>query len=330
MLFNWVQRRRLFYIFSGILILIGLIAIGISISQYPEKSPVRLGVDFTGGTLFEVRFTGDSQTLDIAEVGSAFSNAGLEDVRVQKISTDEANVTRWQIRTNFVSPDSPTYSAIVTNLEGLATANNITFDRVFFNNNQQSVSPTVGNEVTTAAIVATIIASLLVLGFIAVAFRNVPNSLRYGACAVIAMLHDILIMIGAMSLLGLLLGWEADSLFLTGLLTVVAYSVQDSIVMFDRIRENTQRHRGEPYETIVNRSITETVQRSVTTQICVAFVLLALFLMGSGSIRVFVGVLLIGLISGTYSSIGIAIPLLVSWERGEIPFINQGRKVKTA
>jgi preprotein translocase SecF subunit len=129
-----------------------------------------------------------------------------------------------------------------------------------------------------------------------------------------------------MSLMGLLFGWEADALFLTGLLTVVGYSVQDTIVVFDRIRENSARHRGEPYEMIVNRSIMETFSRSISMQVVVAFVLVSLFLMGGGSIRQFVGVLLIGLLSGTYSSTFTAIPLLVAWENGQLPFIGRNRE----
>jgi preprotein translocase SecF subunit len=325
---NFVQRRRWFYIFSGIIILAGLVAMGISISQYPERSPVRLGIDFTGGTLFELSFdkgegAGD---LTLAEVGQAFSQAGLQDVRVQRVGAVEANPSRWQVRTNFVAPTGDLITTLGNNLATLGQSKGLTFDQNFFRTNQQSVSPAIGNEVTIAALVATVVASLLVLGFIAFAFRQVTHSFRYGACAVIAMIHDVLVMLGIFSILGLLFGWEADALLLTGLLTVVGYSVQDSIVVFDRIRENSQRHRGEPFELIVNRSVTETLQRSVTTQLCVAFVLTALFLMGSGSIRQFVGILLIGLISGTYSSIGVAIPLLVSWERGEIPFINQKAK----
>jgi preprotein translocase SecF subunit len=331
MLFNFVQRRRWFYIFSGIIILAGLIAMGISISQYPERSPVRLGIDFTGGSLFEVRLTnteGATQTeIQGSDVSQQFTDAGIQDVRVQRIvGTDATDITRFQVRTSFVEPDGGLFQQISDKLTTLASGHGYTFDANYFKSNQQSVSPAIGGEVTVAAIIATAVASLLVLGFIAVAFRQVTHSVRYGTTAVLAMIHDVLIMVGVFSILGLLLGWEADALFLTGLLTVVGYSVQDTIVVFDRIRENSQRHRGEPFELIVNRSITETIQRSITTQICVAFVLLALFLMGSGAIRQFVGILLIGLLSGAYSSIGIAIPLLVSWEKGEIPFLSQKPK----
>lgn len=338
MFFNFVQKRRLFFIFSGVLILAGIIAMIISVSTYPERSIVRLGVDFTGGSLFEAQFRavdGQAQTeITGDEVTAAFAGAGLEDIRVQRlgaVSTDGTATNRFQVKTEAVPENSETLGQIETALTTLATGKGQTFDTAFFTGNRQTVSAAIGSEVTRAALIATLVASLLVLGFIAIAFRNVKNSFRYGACAVIAMLHDILVMIGAMSIFGLLFGWEADSLFLTGLLTVVGYSVQDTIVVFDRIRENGERHRGENYETLVNRSIMETVQRSITTQICVAFVLTALFLMGSGAIRTFVGVLLVGLLSGAYSSICTAIPLLVAWEKGELPFVNRGAaKTRTA
>jgi preprotein translocase subunit SecF len=331
---NFIQYRRWFYLFSGVLIIIGLISMGISISQYPERSPVRLGLDFTSGSLFEIRMAKgttpatNTSALNSDELSAVFTAAGIQDVRVQRLTQSKEDAPRWQVRSSFVKQDAELLTAIETGIEKVANEHGFTFEKDFFRANQQNVSPTIGGEVTRAALLATIIASLVVLGFIVVAFRAVPNAARYGVCAVIAMIHDIVIMISAMSVMGLLFGWEADSLFLTGLLTVLAYSVQDSIVVFDRIRENTTRHKGEPFEMVVNRSLTETLQRSITTQIVVAFVLLSLFLMGSGAIRVFVGILLIGLLSGAYSSFGIAIPLLVSWERGEIPFINQ--KAKTA
>src|SRR5262249_3757121 len=140
------------------------------------------------------------------------------------------------------------------------------------------VSPTVGAEAGRAAAVAVFVASIVVIGFIVIAFRRVPKAFRYGVCAIIAMIHDIVILIGTMSVLGLVLDWEADALFLTAMLTVVAYSVQDSIVVFDRIRENIVRRRGEPYEIIVNRSVIETIQRSITTQVLIGLVLVSLIL----------------------------------------------------
>jgi len=324
-MFNIVQRRRWFFIISGVLIVIGLIAMGISISTYPERSPVRLSIDFVGGSLLEVEFKpieGQQAKGELTEdmLNAVFSRFQLRDLRIQRLGQIGATgSSRWQIRTNFI--DNPTFESIKAALNDIAKPLGLQLDLNTIRLN--AVSPTVGAEVTRAAFLATLAASIAVMGWIWWAFRGVSGSFRYGVSAVIAMIHDILIMVGVMSIMGLVFRWEADALFLTGLLTVVGYSVQDTIVVFDRIRENTARHRGEPYEMVINRSIMETLQRSITLQLVIAFVLLALFLMGGATIRQFVGVLLIGLLSGTYSSTFVAVPLLAAWEAGELPFVNQ-------
>ena len=182
----------------------------------------------------------------------------------------------------------------------------------------ESVGPAVGAEVTRAAGIAVAVAALFILGFIIFAFRKVPNAFRYGVCAIAAMIHDILVTVGLFSIAGLVLGWEADALFLTALLTVIGFSVQDTIVVFDRIRENIPKRRGESFETIVNRSLLETIHRSLATQLNAIFVLVALLLLGGATTKQFVAVLLVGLMSGTYSSIFKAVPLLVTWETGEV------------
>jgi preprotein translocase SecF subunit len=187
----------------------------------------------------------------------------------------------------------------------------------------ESVSATIGQEVTRAAIFAVLTAAFVITSFIVIAFRQVPNAFRYGVCAIAAMVHDVLIVMGLMSLLGLLLGWEIDALFLTAVLTVVGFSVQDSIVVFDRIRENIPLRLGEPYETIVNRSLWETIHRSLATQLNAFFIMIAILLFGGETVTQFIFILFIGLLSGSYSSLFTAVPLLVAWEKGEIPFVNQ-------
>jgi preprotein translocase SecF subunit len=330
-MFNIVQHRKWFFLFSGIVILAGLIAMAISIATYKEHSPIRLSIDFVGGSLFEFQFkpiAGATQTGEVTEAlfVKAFNDLGAKDVRVQRLQKigESQQTSGWQVRSDaLVNKTSSDVNAAMNNaLKPLG----LEVDPTKSSSNQ--VSPTVGSEVTRAAVIAVIVASAAVLAWIAFAFRNVKDSFRYGVCAVLAMIHDVLIMVGIMSIMGLVFGWEADSLFLTGLLTVVGYSVQDTIVVFDRIRENVARHRGEPYEMIVNRSIMETLQRSISMQVVVSFVLVALFLMGGTTIRQFVGVLLIGLLSGTYSSTFVAIPLLVAWEEGQLPFVGRGPKPK--
>jgi len=326
---NFVKYRRYYYLFSAFLIIAGIVAMVISSQTYAERSIVRLSIDFVGGSLFQVRFAeiaGQTPgTVTGTEIQEAFSRAGVRDVTAQALGIG-GNLS-WQVRGAFEG-NQAAVDAIASELTALAASKNLTFDAAFLRENVNAVSPIIGNEVSIAAVVATAVASVIVLGWIVFAFRKIKNAFRYGVCALVAMLHDVLIMIGAMSILGLLAGWQADALFVTGLLTVIGYSVQDTIVVYDRIRENEARRRGEPYEIIVNRSLMETVQRSLMTQIAVAFVLVALFLAGGGPIHQFVGVLLIGLLSGTYSSIFVAVPLVVSWEKGEIPFVN--RKARAA
>ena len=136
------------------------------------------------------------------------------------------------------------------------------------------------------------------LFFIAIAFRNVPNAFRYGVCAIAKMLHDVLFLIGFGSVMGLIAGWEVDSLFLTAVLTVVGFSVQDVIVVFDRIRENINRRRAEPFETIVNRSLLETLHRSLATQLNAMFVMVAIIFFGGVTIRQFMIAMLVGMAHG--------------------------------
>jgi len=158
------------------------------------------------------------------------------------------------------------------------------------------------------------IAVLAILAYIFIAFRKVPNPLRYGVCAIAAMVHDVLMVLGIFSLFRMALGWEVDALFLTTLLTIIGFSVQNTIVVFDRIRENIPKRRSEPFETIVNRSLLETLPRSLAAQLSAIFILIAILLLGGATVKQFISVLLIGLLSSTYSSMFNAVPLLVAWE----------------
>ena len=161
-------------------------------------------------------------------------------------------------------------------------------------------------------------ASVLILFYLSYAFRQVPNPWRYGACAVIALLHDTVLVVGLWAILGKVAGFEVDALFVTALLTVVGFSVHDTIVVFDRIRENVGKFPGEAFDRVVNFSVNQTLDRSVNTSLTVVLTLTALLLIGGATIRGFVLVLLVGIVAGTYSSIFNASCLLVSWETGEI------------
>ncbi len=180
------------------------------------------------------------------------------------------------------------------------------------------VSSSVASETSSRAVLAVIVASLCILAYIWLAFRKVAKPWRYGICAIIALLHDVLVVLGVFSILGWTLGIQIDTLFITALLTVVGFSVHDTIVVFDRIRENLQRRTSETFDQVVNASLVQTMARSLNTSLTVLFTLSALTLFGGVTIRTFTLALLVGIFSGTYSSIFNASMLLVIWEKGEL------------
>jgi preprotein translocase subunit SecF len=293
-MFNIVEKRQWYFLLSALIIIPGLVAMIYSIVMF--GSPVKLSIDFTGGTLLELRF---NQPVQPAEARQVFTDNGYPGTTVT--TTADGTVL---VRTKEMAPEDKTQ--IMDSLRNtFGTVEELRFE---------SVGPAVGAEVTRTASIAVAVAALFILLFIIFAFRKVPHAFRYGACAIAAMIHDILVTVGLFSVAGLILGWEADALFLTAVLTVIGFSVQDTIVVFDRIRENIPKRRGEPYETIVNRSLLETVHRSLATQLNAIFVLIALLIFGGATMKQFVAVLLVGLLSGTYSSIFNAVPLLVVWE----------------
>jgi preprotein translocase SecF subunit len=297
--FHIIENRRRYFIFSGILITLGIIAMIVSWSL--TGSPFRVGVDFRSGTRFEVQFDEPVQEDDIRAVFGEFGITSPSVIALRGEGLENA----WQIRSEFVAPE--TAQAILDALNEAAPlrteASQVT-----------SVSAAVGNEVTRAAIIAVIFATIVVLFYIVIVFRQVPNPFRYGTAAAIALIHDLLIVLGFAAVAGLLLGWEVDALFLTAVLTVAGFSLQDTIVLFDRMRENIARRRFDKIDEIANRSIVETIHRSLVTQLNAMFVMVAILLFGGVSIRPFIATLFIGLLCGTYSSIFIAVPLLVTWE----------------
>lgn len=292
-----VEKRNWFYIFSAIVIAVGLIAMGTSIVQY--GSPLRLSIDYTGGTLWEMHFEKDVSPLDVRQI---LVEAGYPGTSTRRVG--EGNIL---VRTRDLDVD-----------QKLALANDITTKIGPFEERRfESVGPTIGHEVTRASGSAVAIASVAISLFIWYAFRSVPNAFRYGLGAIVAMFHDILVTSGTFAILGLILGWEVDALFLTAILTVIGYSVHDTIVVFDRLRENLPRRRGEKFETVANRSLLETMNRSLATSLSTLFVVGAVLFFGGATTQQFVAVMLIGIISGTYSSIFTAVPFLVSWQKGD-------------
>lgn len=305
-MFHFIQRRKVYFGLSGTLIVISLIAM--LISTLTTGLPFGIGVDFRSGTRFEVQF---SEPVTEQQIRSVFTEFDIPNPTVVNL-IDEGLTNAWQIRTEFVTPEiaQEIENALGDELVPLLPETSLV----------ESVSPTVGAEVSQAALIAVLFAAAIILAYMAFAFRQVPHAWRYGACAVSAMFHDLIIVFGFISITGLLFGWEVDALFVTAVLTVAGFSLQDTIVVFDRMRENLITRPFEYYEIIVNRSVLETVHRSLATQLAAMLVLTALLFFGGPSVRSFIAVLLVGFLSGTYSSIFHAVPLLATWEmrQGEV------------
>lgn len=297
--YHIIENRRRYFIFSAVMISLGLIAMIVSLSL--TGSPFRIGVDFRSGTRFEVQFEQPIQENDIRDVFSQFGITSPSIIALRGEGLENA----WQIRGEFVPPE--TSQAI---LDALNEATPLRREA----SQVTSVSAAIGNEVTRAAFIAVLFSAVVILFYIVIVFRQVPNTFRYGTAAVIALLHDLVIVLGFGAITGLILGWEVDALFLTAILTIAGFSLQDTIVIFDRMRENIARRPFEKIDLIANRSIVETIHRSLVTQLNAMFVMVAILLFGGVSIRPFIATLFVGLLLGTYSSIFIAVPLLVTWE----------------
>ena len=291
-------KRYYFFLLSLIIIIPGLITLGVM----SVRNTLPLAIDFTGGSLLEVRFAGEQP--QPADIVTLYNQLGVEDVKVQ--TTGEGS---YVMRSN---PLSDEVRANVVNELSTAFGTEVTVLRF------ETVGPTIGQQVTSRAALAVGVAALIVVIYMTFAFRGVPHALRYGVCAIIAMIHDIAIVFSLTAIGSIFWGWQIDALFLTALLTVIGFSVQDKIVVFDRVRENSGIFRKLQFETLVNHSIVQTLQRSINTQLMtVEFMLLALALFGGVTLREFATILLVGLFSGTYSSIFIAAPILVLWESQE-------------
>jgi preprotein translocase subunit SecF len=292
---NLLGKRYLFFLISLIAIVPGLIIMAIW--------GLPLAIDFKGGSMLEVKFDSGKAPAP-AEVVQLYNSLDIKDVQVQTTGQDVL-----LIRSSFLSDE--TRALIISSMTK-------TFEQTVTINRFDSVGPTIGQEVTGRAAMAVGIAALGVILFITFSFRGIQHAFRYGLCAIIAMAHDFLIVISLAAIGGKFFGWQVDSLFLTALLTVIGFSVQDKIVVFDRIRENSGIYRRLPFEKLANHSIVQTLQRSINTQLMTSeFMLLAMALFGGVTLREFSLILLLGLFSGTYSSIFIAAPILVVWENKE-------------
>ncbi len=291
-MWDFVGKRYWWFGLSLLIIVPGLVAL--ILFGFP------LAIDFTGGSLLDIRF--DAAPPQIEQIKATYARFGFDDAQVQSVENNG-----FQIRTKAME------DAMKNQISDAIRSEFGAFTELEFG----SVSGTIGAEVVQRAAQTVAIAAIGIMAYLWFAFRQVPHAFRYGVAAVIAMLHDVLVMIGAAAIFGKVFGWQVDSLFLTALLTVIGFSVHDTIVVFDRIRENLIKRRGENYARVVNFSIMQTLDRSLATTLTVVFTLLALVLFGGITIRHFVLIMLIGIISGAYSSIFNASQILVVWENRE-------------
>ena len=298
-MYRLVERRSLWFLVSLLAILPGVIFMLWNLTSSGILLP--LSIDYTGGTQWEMRF---EQPVAPTDVGSVFVEAGFADTKAFLVEDDRT------VQVKFKNIDISQKELIAQSIiERFGE-----FDERLY----RSIGPAIGAEVSRAALLAVVAASVLILIYIAFAFREISHPFRYGVAAIVALVHDVLITVSFLSIMNLIAGWELDALFLTATLTVIGFSVNDTIVIFDRIRENLRRYRGEPLATVANRSIIETAQRSIATQVTALLVLAAILIFGGFTLRIFMATLIVGLVSGTYSSIFTATPLVVAWEEGSL------------
>lgn len=293
-MFDIIGKKWWFFIFSAGVIIPGFISLFLW--------GLRPSIDFGGGTLFEFQIQNDKLQTSKEELINVIKSQATEVSSVQN-----SGQNTYLLRLRAIDQDQK------LNLQKALAEKYGDVKEIRF----ETVGPTVGKETTVNAIKAVVVASVMIVLYIAFSFRQIPkpySSLKFGVCALFALVHDVLLVVGVFSLFGHFLKVEIDSLFITALLTVMGFSVHDTIVVFDRIRENLGKMGNVSFAEIVNESIIQTLARSLSTSLTVLFTLLALLLFGGENIRWFIVALLIGIISGTYSSIFNAAPLLVLWE----------------
>jgi len=289
-----VGKRRLYFLLSAIVLIPGVLSLIIP----PALKP---GIDFSSGSAFEVTF---EQTIQEDQVRTAMGQVGHSEAKIQRLSKKTAFIRTKELKAGERDEIEEVLERFVAPVTGVSKV--------------ETVSPEVAGETVRNAIIAVLVAALGILLYITWAFRHIPGSFRYGLAALLALGHDILVIVGIFSVLGKMIDLEVNVMFVVGLLAVAGYSVNDTIVVFDRIRENVARNIDRPLAQSVNISIMESLGRSLGTSLTTMFALLALVLIGGPTLREFLLVLLIGTLAGTYSSIFIASQFLVMWELGEI------------
>ena len=290
-MFDIVGKRFRFFLISGVMLLVSIVSLAVF--------GLKAGVEFSSGSVMTVSFEREV-TQDELKMGLA--DLGYASVIIQRVGADNFLIRLPELRGEAKTELETGLTAVFGNLEVGE------FD---------VVSPMVAAETARNAAIAVVIAAIGILLYITWAFRRMPDPFHYGTCAIIALIHDALVALGVFSILGGVLGWEINLMFITGILAVIGYSVNNTVVIFDRIRENLSKGISPDFEVVVNSSLVETLSRSLNTSLTTLIVVLSLLLFVGASIQNFAVVLLIGIIAGTYSSLCIAPQLLVVWKRGE-------------
>ena len=291
---NIIGKRKIYYAISGIFIVASFISFALW--------GLNFGIDFKGGSVLEISY--DARP-DLNSMSESLKPLLLNDLRISPLGSNDAVL-------RFRETDEATHQNIIKILSDDAIKNKIQFEERRFS----SIGPTIGAELRQKSVKAIIIVLLGISLYIAWAFRKVSkpiSSWRYGVVTLIALFHDLIIPIGLFAYLGRFYGVEIGTNFIVALLVVLGFSVHDTIVVFDRIRENLKRYAELNFASLINQSIRETLVRSLNTSLTVLLTLSALYIFGGESLRYFVLALMVGIFSGTYSSIFIAAPLLVTW-----------------
>jgi len=300
---DFVGKRKWYFLFSALVILIGVI----SLIAFGFKG----GIEFTSGSTMTIDF---EQTVEQADLRDEMANLGHDDAIIQR--TGEGD---FLIRTRELEPEvrDPETGEVITPSEQkmIGEALEQRFGPLEVKD-VYTVSPIMAREIGRNAAIAVGVAAVGILLYITWAFRRLVKPFRFGVCAIVTLVHDVIVVLGMYALIGAFYDMEITVMFIMGILAIIGYSVNNTIVVFDRIRENMARRSGRDIEETVNNSIMETLGRSLNTSLTTLFVLLALFLFGGATIHNFVLVLIIGVISGTYSSVCIASQLVIEWETG--------------
>jgi|TARA_Y100000310_G_scaffold255617_1_gene263123 preprotein translocase subunit SecF len=304
---DFVGKRGWFFVTSLLVIAPGIVFLIIA----PGLKP---GIDFTGGSAVTLEFQDDVTQTPLRE---ELADLGYPDATIQKL---ESNT--FFIRTKELSGAAK--ESMIASLESTLSPSGV-LELSFY-----LVSPVVASETVLNAVYAVLAAAVGIFFYVWWAFRNVPSPFRYGLAAIAALVHDAVIVIGIFAILGVVADIEVGTMFLIAILTVIGYSVNDTIVVFDRIRENVLTYPNRELAEVVNLSISETIGRSLNTSLTLLFTLMAMILFGGATIREFLLVLLVGVVAGTYSSIGLASQLLVSWEYGDLRRILGRRSSEAA